>query len=192
MTLEKLTDPSEIAASKPANLWLSQLDFSWADDPALYREHFLRHCGFFHQQASVFMRTSRTEAQWADIIDRMQMYGAMASEDLADNLPAGIAGHNPDVFRWAESVSLPVDFYMCAYYNSAHRDQRGVERPVALSEWPNVQWCGHGDRWSQMTRSAQPIPGVDRTRGWPRAQAAWPPARAWPLASRVGGVIRRW
>ena len=36
VTLERLTDPRAIAESKPANLWLSQLDFAWADDPALY------------------------------------------------------------------------------------------------------------------------------------------------------------
>jgi virginiamycin B lyase len=92
VTLDPLTDPRMIAESKPANLWLAALDFSWADDPEQYREHFLRHCGFCHQPASVFMRTSRTEAQWRDIIDRMQIYGAMAAEDLEEDLPAGLIG----------------------------------------------------------------------------------------------------
>ena len=30
------------------------------------------------------------EAQWQDIIDRMQMYGAMAAEEFADELPQGM------------------------------------------------------------------------------------------------------
>ena len=90
--LELLVDDKLIAESKPANLWLSELDFSWAEEPARAREHFLLHCGFCHQQASVFMRLSRTEEQWIDIIDRMQMYGAMASEDFVDDAPAGLVG----------------------------------------------------------------------------------------------------
>ena len=63
--LELLVDDKLIAESKPANLWLSDLDFNWAEEPALAREHFLLHCGFCHQQASVFMRLSRTEEQWS-------------------------------------------------------------------------------------------------------------------------------
>ena len=131
VVLERLTDPSAIAASKPANLWLSQLDFSWADDPALYREHFLRHCGFCHQQASVFMRTSRTEEQWADIIDRMQMYGAMASEDLVDDLPAGIIGAFRELAEQHES--LP-DFEAWQPHLAS----------ATITEWPI------GDGFSQM------------------------------------------
>jgi len=38
--LEELVDPQAIADSKPANLWLSALNFNWADDPAQAREHF--------------------------------------------------------------------------------------------------------------------------------------------------------
>lgn len=90
VTLELLTDPREIAESKPANLWLSELHFDYAQRPTQTREHFLRHCGFCHQQASVFMRLSRTEEQWAEIIDRMQMYGAMASEEFVGEGVAGL------------------------------------------------------------------------------------------------------
>ncbi len=90
--LDALVDDRLLAESKPANLWLSSLDFSWAEEPALAQEHFLLHCGFCHQQASVFMRLSRTEEQWVEIFDRMQMYGAMASEDFVDDAPAGLAG----------------------------------------------------------------------------------------------------
>jgi hypothetical protein len=37
-------------------------------------------------------------------------------------LPVGIAGHNPEVFRWAEA-NVDVDYYMCAYYNPSRRDK---------------------------------------------------------------------
>jgi streptogramin lyase len=129
--LRVLTDPREIAESKPANLWLSELDFSWAEDPALYREHFLRHCGFCHQQASVFMRLSRTEEQWVDIIDRMQMYGAMASEDLVDDLPEGIIGAFEDLIE--RHAELP-DFEAWEPHLAA----------AMITEWPI------GDGFSQM------------------------------------------
>ena len=129
--LEPLTDPIEIAASKPANLWLSQLDFSWADEPAVYREHFLRHCGFCHQPASAFMRTARTGEQWADIIERMQMYGAMASEDLVDDLPAGIVGAFEQLVE--QHASLP-DFEAWQPHLAS----------ATITEWPI------GDGFSQM------------------------------------------
>ncbi len=90
VVLEWLTDAREIAESKPANLWLSALRFDYAENPRQTREHFLRHCGFCHQQASVFMRPARTEAEWQDIIERMQMYGAMAAEDFVDEAHAGL------------------------------------------------------------------------------------------------------
>jgi len=48
-------------------------------------------------------------------------------------LPAGIAGHNPKVFEWAEE-HLDVDFYMCSYYNAAHRDER-AEHVSGMPEW---------------------------------------------------------
>ena len=41
----------------------------------------------------------------------------------AAGLPAGIAGHNPEVHRWAEA-HLDVDFYMCCYYNPSNRAAR--------------------------------------------------------------------
>jgi hypothetical protein len=46
---------------------------------------------------------------------------------------AGIAGHNPQVFEWAED-HLDVDYYMCCYYNAAHRDQR-PEHVSGMEEW---------------------------------------------------------
>jgi hypothetical protein len=46
---------------------------------------------------------------------------------------AGIAGHNPMVFEWAEE-HLDTDYFMCCYYNSAHRDQR-AEHVSGMKEW---------------------------------------------------------
>ncbi len=48
-------------------------------------------------------------------------------------LPAGIAGHNPEVFEWAEN-HLDVDFYMCSYYDAAHRDE-SAELKSGMAEW---------------------------------------------------------
>lgn len=48
-------------------------------------------------------------------------------------LLAGIAAHNPKVIEWAED-HLDVDYYMCSYYNSAHRDER-AEHVSGMEEW---------------------------------------------------------
>ncbi len=44
---------------------------------------------------------------------------------------AGIAGHNVHVFEWAEEVGLPVDYYMCCYYNPTDRGSRPEHVPTA-------------------------------------------------------------
>ena len=46
---------------------------------------------------------------------------------------AGVAAHNPQVIAWAEE-HLDVDYYMCSYYNAAHRDQR-AEHVSGMEEW---------------------------------------------------------
>jgi hypothetical protein len=48
-------------------------------------------------------------------------------------LQAGIAAHNPKVIEWAET-NLDVDYYMCSYYNAAHRDER-AEHVSGMEEW---------------------------------------------------------
>lgn len=48
-------------------------------------------------------------------------------------LPAGVAGHNPRVFEWAEE-NVDVDFYMCCYYNPIARNAQG-EHAAGASEW---------------------------------------------------------
>lgn len=46
---------------------------------------------------------------------------------------AGIAGHHPEVFEWAEK-NLDVDFYLCSYYNPIHRSNR-AEYVSGMKEW---------------------------------------------------------
>ena len=48
-------------------------------------------------------------------------------------MAAGLAGHNPRVFEWAES-HLDLDFYMCSYYNPSTRDERPDHVP-GTPEW---------------------------------------------------------
>jgi hypothetical protein len=48
-------------------------------------------------------------------------------------MQAGIAGHNPAVFEWAEE-HLDADYYLCCYYNSNHRDERAEHVP-GMEEW---------------------------------------------------------
>lgn len=48
-------------------------------------------------------------------------------------LLAGIAAHNPQVIEWAEQ-NLDVDYYLCSYYNSAHRNTR-AEHVSGMAEW---------------------------------------------------------
>ena len=131
VTLNALQTTREIADSKPSNLWLSQLDFGWASEPEQTREHFLKHCGFCHQQGSIFMRLSRTEEQWADILDRMNMYGAMASADFNNEAAAGLVTAYADLNRRHEE--LP-DFESWDPRLSA----------ATITEWPI------GDEFSQM------------------------------------------
>jgi len=51
----------------------------------------------------------------------------------AAGLATGVAGHNPEVFRFAETP-LDCDFYMCSYYNSARRDCR-PNHVSGMAEW---------------------------------------------------------
>lgn len=46
---------------------------------------------------------------------------------------AGIAGHDPEVFRWAET-NVDIDYYLCSYYNSMRRDQK-PEHDERAQEW---------------------------------------------------------
>jgi hypothetical protein len=52
----------------------------------------------------------------------------------AAGVPAGVAGHMPDVFRWAEA-HLPPDFYMTCYYNPSPRHDVPHHDPAAAEEY---------------------------------------------------------
>ena len=46
-------------------------------------------------------------------------------------LAAGIAGHKPDIFDWAEK-NLDADFFMCCYYNPTDRSKRAEHQAGAV------------------------------------------------------------
>lgn len=50
-----------------------------------------------------------------------------------EGMAAGIAGHTPRVFQWAEE-HLDVDFYMCCYYNPTSRTDN-PEHVAGTKEW---------------------------------------------------------
>jgi streptogramin lyase len=80
LTLQKEIDPLALAEAKPANVWLSQLDFGGDE---VLRKQFQINCGFCHQQGTAFMRAERSPEQWVSIIERMNGYGSrLADEDL--------------------------------------------------------------------------------------------------------------
>lgn len=60
-------------------------------------------------------------------------------------LPAGVAGHNPAVFEWAEE-NLCADFYMCSYHNP-------LERRNSPSYVPGVSEKYHDDDRDAMVRT---------------------------------------
>lgn len=80
VVLQDMTSEQYIA-SYPSNVWLSQLTFGGDEQ---MKKSFLLNCAFCHQQASPFMRNERTQAQWVNVIERMNSYGArVPNEDHA-------------------------------------------------------------------------------------------------------------
>lgn len=93
-----------------------------------------------------FAQTCPGEAPTDECIDRAAAGGAkachihggvmdnlLANDNLGEvpgwvakirsaGMQAGIGGHDPAVFEWAEK-NLDADYYMCSYYNSMRRDQ---------------------------------------------------------------------
>jgi hypothetical protein len=66
----------------------------------------------------------------------------------ATGMPVGIAGHNPEVFEWAEQ-HLDVDFYMCSYYNPTPRDEQ-PEHVSGSTEWFRPEDC---DRMARLIQT---------------------------------------
>jgi hypothetical protein len=52
----------------------------------------------------------------------------------AMGMPAGVAGHMPEVFRWAEA-HVSVDFYMLCYYNPSPRQDVPHHDPAAAERY---------------------------------------------------------
>lgn len=50
-------------------------------------------------------------------------------------MPAGIAGHNPKVFEWAEE-NLDIDFYMVSYYDPSSRAKQAEYSNHAVEKYP--------------------------------------------------------
>ncbi len=73
-------------------------------------------CYLHGGQADLFFAQGQTE-RIAEAVARIRDTG----------LPAGIAGHNPRVFEWADE-HIEVDFYMCSYYNPSPRDEHAEHR----------------------------------------------------------------
>lgn len=89
LTLERETDPAELANQKPANAWIADINLG---DEQL-RKEWLLHCNFCHQQGSALLRRNRTPEEWATVIPRMMRYGARVSSEGQKKLPALLSAH---------------------------------------------------------------------------------------------------
>lgn len=66
-------------------------------------------------------------------------------------MATSVAGHNPEVFRWAEK-NIDVDYYLCSYYNATPRDDKAELIP------------GQDERYRDEDREAMAavIPGLSK------------------------------
>lgn len=83
VTLQRETDPKELAEAKPANVWLGALDLG----DAARKRHFQLQCGFCHQQGNAFIRRERPADEWRGLIQRMVRYGSRLSSADEEVLP---------------------------------------------------------------------------------------------------------
>ena len=119
-------DPVLLAASRPANTWLSALDL----DESL-KKHYIMQCGFCHQQGSMYLRRDRSVQEWDHTIYRMVNYGARLADDAQKVLPEilhtqyGKLNAQPELIK----AGTPWDEYL------SH---------ARITEWPI------GDSFSQM------------------------------------------
>ena len=140
LILEPEVDAQKLADSKPANLWLSLLDF---EGNKADREHFLLHCGFCHQQASPFMRRDRSSREWMTTIDRMNRYGAQSAHDFREPLAQYLhdryrqllkqPGLVPD-FAWDTGLES-VEITEWAIGDSLSQMHDFISGPTAWSTW---------------------------------------------------------
>ena len=101
LVMTPLSDPGEIALSRPANAWMARLDFG--GDEGL-RKHFLLNCAFCHQQGTEIMRAGRTPEEWLVIIDRMGTYGSRLAGDARDQVAAYLSRAYAEISATPERV----------------------------------------------------------------------------------------
>jgi len=85
LTLERETDPAQVAAQLPANHWYA-LVLERIEDPA-QREELKRQCTFCHQQGNWATRRIRDPEAWRKVIALMGRMGGMIGRDLRERLP---------------------------------------------------------------------------------------------------------
>ncbi|MCC6641124.1 MAG: carboxypeptidase regulatory-like domain-containing protein [Deltaproteobacteria bacterium] len=86
VTLERETDPAEIAAQLPANRWFSLVLERIHDEAE--REELVRQCAYCHQQGSRYTRLPRTEENWQKVLALMARMGGMIGPELRAALPS--------------------------------------------------------------------------------------------------------
>ena len=109
--MELENDPFNLAAAKPANVWLSALDVGTADDKTVFKMQ----CTFCHQQGSFFTRQERSPDEWEKLIKRMVRYGSRLPTALQKTIPQKLSEsyrslrENPKLLGesapWSESLS---------------------------------------------------------------------------------------
>ena len=91
LTLTAEKDVAALAQQRPSNAWTATLEKAVPD--ASIRKEFLLHCGFCHQQGSVFLRRERSAEEWESTIKRMVRYGSRLSSQAQKELPAQLEAH---------------------------------------------------------------------------------------------------
>lgn len=90
VSLERETDPRELAWQLPANRWLALVLARLADDGA--REEFVRQCTYCHQQGSWATRVQRDPGEWRKLFALMARMGGVLSTRVRDVLPEALNG----------------------------------------------------------------------------------------------------
>ena len=101
LVMAPLTDPEDIANSRPANAWMSRLDF---DGDEGLKKHFLLNCAFCHQQGTEIMRAERTPEEWRIIIDRMAFYGSRLASEVRDQVATYLSRAHAEISATPEEV----------------------------------------------------------------------------------------
>jgi virginiamycin B lyase len=86
LTIDRETDPHELAWQLPANRWTPLVLNRLSSDA--HREEFLRQCGYCHQQGSWATRIPRSNEDWDAILTKMAIMGGTISPGLRAELPA--------------------------------------------------------------------------------------------------------